>query len=296
MIGVVKRTWRSFGEHDLSDGAASLTYYAVLSIFPALIVLMGVVGQLSSGAVHSLVGELDVATPGPARDIALNSIRSVQAGGGAGLALVIGLAGALWAASGYVGAFVRAHAQIHGLDDERPMWRGIVWRLLMTAALLIVVATGALAVVLTGPLARSAGDVIGVGSTAVQVWDIAKWPVLVGLGVVVVSLLYRTASAVPGSPPARWITPGAVVAVVLWVVASALFSVYVATFGSYNKTYGALAGVIVLLVWLWITNLILLLGAELNAQLARPADGSATPAATSREPRPALAAGGSADR
>ena len=294
MIGVLERTWRSFPQHDLSDWAASLTYYAVLSIFPALIVLMAVVGQLSRGAADSLIGQLNVATPGPARDIALNSIHSVQTGGGAGLALVVGVAGALWTASGYVGAFIRAHARIHGLDDDRAAWRGIVRRLLMTAALLVVVAAGALAVVLTGPLARSAGNVVGVGSTAVQVWDIAKWPVLAGLGVVVVSLLYRAAAEVPGSPPARWITPGAAVAVVLWVVASALFSLYVATFGSYNTTYGTLAGVIVFLIWLWLTNLILLLGAELNAQLAQSSEG--TPEAAASDPRPPVAVGSSGDR
>jgi len=134
--------------------------------------------------------------------------------------------------------------------------------------MLILLTASALAVVLTGPLARTVGNVVGLGSTAVQVWDIAKWPVLILIMAVMIALLYYATPNVKHTK-FQWVSPGSLVAVLLWIVASALFAFYVANFGSYNKTYGTLGGVIVFLTWLWITNVIILFGAELNAEIER---------------------------
>jgi membrane protein len=273
MTGLARRTWTGFREHDLRDRAAALTFYAVLSVFPALLVLVSIVGRLPGDAVQSLIDQVTVAAPGPAREIALDSIRGVASGGGAaGLVLVAGLAGAWWSASGYVGAFLRAAAVIRDVPDDRPAWRSVTRRLAVTLVVLLAVAAGAVAIVLTGPVAREAGDLVGVGTAAVQVWDLAKLPVLLALAAAVIGLLYRAAAdGAGGGAAVRWITPGAVVAVLTWLGASALFALYVSRFGSYNATYGVLGGFVVFLLWLWISNIALLVGAELDARLADPA-------------------------
>ena len=286
MTGLARRTWTGFREHDLRDRAAALSFYAVLSIFPALLVLVSVVGRLQGDAIQALVDQLTVAAPGPAREIALDGIRSVASGGGtAGLVFVAGLAGAWWSASGYVGAFLRAAAVIRGVPDDRPAWRSVVHRLAVTLAALLAVAAGAVAVVLTGPVAREAGDLVGVGATAVGAWDVAKVPALLALAVALIALLYRAAADGPGAGAAvRWITPGAAVAVLAWLAASALFALYVKRFGSYNATYGTLGGFVVFLLWLWISNIAVLVGAELDARIA---DSAAPAGAAGEAPRSA---------
>jgi membrane protein len=268
-LGVLKRTLREFSDDNLSDWAAALTYYAVLSIFPALLVLvslLGLAGQSTTQAVVDNVGQL---APGPATEIVRNAVENLQRSqGAAGLLFILGLAGAIWSASGYVGAFMRAANAIWDVEEGRPVWKTIPLRVAVTVVTLVLVTVSALAVVLTGPLAKTVGDIVGLGDTAVQVWDIAKWPVLVLIVSLMFALLYYATPNVK-HPKFQWVSPGGLLAVLLWIVASALFAFYVANFASYNKTYGSLGGVIVFLVWLWITNMVILLGAEFNAELER---------------------------
>ena len=265
--GTLKRTVREFKEDNLTDWAAALTYYAVLSIFPALLALVSIVGLIGNSATQPLLSNLDAIAPGPAKNILSSSLHGLSTGSST-LAFILGLVLAIWSASGYIGAFMDAANAVWDAPEGRPIWKRVPLRLAVTVVLLILLAASALAVVLTGPLAKSVGDIIGLGSTFVTVWDIAKWPVLVLVVSFMISLLYRAGPNVkqPGFP---WITPGGLLAVVLWIIASALFAFYVANFASYNKTYGSLGGIIVFLVWLWITNLIILLGAEFNAELER---------------------------
>ena len=266
---VLKRTWREFREDDLTDWAAALTYYGVLSIFPALIALVSILGLVGPSATQPLVDNLGVVAPGPAKDIFTSAITNLQRGQGtAGVVFVIGLATAIWSASGYVSAFMRAANAVYDIPEGRPIWKTLPVRVGVTLALLVMLAASALAVVLTGGLADQVGRLLGIGDTAVQIWNIAKWPVLVLLVSLMFAMLYWAAPNVK-QPGFRWLTPGSLVAVVLWIAVSALFALYVSQFGSYNKTYGALAGIVVFLVWLWISNLALLLGAELNAELER---------------------------
>jgi len=267
--GVARRVWREARADGLTDWAAALTYYGVLSIFPALLALVSVLGIVGASATQPLVDNLTSVAPGPAKDIVTSSLKGLQnSGGTAGAIFVIGLLGALWSASGYVSAFMRASNAVYDVEEGRPLWKTLPIRLAVTVVTLVLLAISAVAVAVTGPLARQIGDLVGVGSTAVTAWDIAKWPVLVLVVAFLFSILYWASPNVQ-HPRMRWVTPGGLIAVVLWLAASGLFALYVANFGSYNKTYGALGGVIVFLVWLWLSNLVLLLGAEINAELER---------------------------
>jgi membrane protein len=265
---VLKRTVIRFRDDELTDSAAALTYYAVLSIFPALIALVSILGLVGDAAIDPLKENIEALAPGPAQDILLGAIEQISSSRTAGFALVLGLAGAVWTASGYVGAFGRAANAAYEVEEGRPFWKLRPIQIAITIGMILLLAICAIAVVLTGPLARELGDVIGVGETAVTVWGIAKWPVIALVVITMISVLYWTAPNVR-QPGFRWITPGSVVAVVLWVAASALFAFYVANFSAYNATYGSLAAVIVFLIWLWITNLAILFGAEMNAELER---------------------------
>ena len=267
--GTLKRTVREFQEDNLTDWAAALTYYGVLAIFPALLALVSILGLLGSGATQPLIDNLGKVAPGPAKEIFTGAIENLQKSqGAAGVLFVVGLAVALWSASNYIGAFMRASNAIYEVEEGRPFLKLRPVQLLITLVMLLLIAISALAVVLTGPLAEQLGKVLGVGDTAVTVWDIAKWPVLVLIVSLMFSILYWAAPNVR-QPGFRWLTPGGLIAVLLWIVASAAFAFYVANFGSYNKTYGSLGGVVVFLVWLWISNIVVLLGAELNAELER---------------------------
>jgi membrane protein len=266
---VLKRTVREFKEDNLTDWAAALTYYGILAIFPALIVLVSVLGLIGSSATQPLIDNLGKVAPGPAEEIATSAIKNLQGSqGAAGVIFIIGLAGALWSASGYVAAFMRASNSIYDIDEGRPVWKTLPTRVVLTLVLLMLLAVSAVAVTLTGGLAKEVGGVLGLSDTAITVWNIAKWPVLLMVVSFMFGLLYWAAPNVK-HPKFRWVTPGGVLAVIGWVIASLAFALYVANFGSYNKTYGALAGPIVFLVWLWISNIMVLLGAELNAELQR---------------------------
>ncbi|MFD0905749.1 YihY/virulence factor BrkB family protein [Actinomadura sediminis] len=265
--GAVKRTAGEFKDDNLQDYAAALTYYAVLSIFPGLLVVVSLVGLAGRSATDDLISEIGGTAPGPVQNLLISAIRQLQGGGGAGIVAVLGLVGAVWSASGYVGAFIRASNVVYDVPEGRPFWKLVPLRVGVTVLSLLVMAVSAVAVVVSGPLAREAGDMLGLGSAAVTAWQIAKWPVLLVVISLLFSLLYWAAPNVRRR--FRWVTPGGVVAVLLWLAASGLFALYVAGFSNYNKTYGSLAGVIVFLVWLWISNLAILLGAELNAELER---------------------------
>ena len=267
---VARRTVREFSSDQCTDLAAALTYYAVLALFPAAIALtslLGLVGQGTSAVdevltiVKGLGGSSIVETVGPT----LEDLAQSQA---AGLGFVLGLAGALWSASGYVGAFGRAMNRVYEIDEGRPVWKLRPQMLLLTVVLVALAAVVLLALVLTGPVAEEVGDAIGLTSTVVLVWQIAKWPVLLAVVVVIVALLYYATPNVK-QPKFRWVSVGAALAIVVWILLSVAFGFYVASFSSYDKTYGALGGVIVFLLWLWLTNLALLFGAELDSELER---------------------------
>lgn len=279
--GVFRRTTREFKADNLTDLAAALTYYGILAIFPAVIALISIVGLVGHSATHTLITNLDKLAPGTARKIFTSAIQGLdKSRGAAGVLFIVGILGALWSASGYVAAFMRASNQIYGIQEGRPFWMTIPVRLAVTVAMVFLLVISAVAVVITGGLAGRVGQLIGVGGSAVQIWDIAKWPVLLLVVSFMFSILYYASPNVK-HPGFRWLSPGGVLAVAVWVIASGLFALYVANFASYNKTYGTLAGVIIFLVWLWISNVAILLGAEFNAELARarvieaghPADG-----------------------
>jgi membrane protein len=232
----------------------------------ALVSVLGLVGESTT---ETLIENVEEAAPGPAREIAVSAIESLQQSqGAAGVLFVLGLAAALWSASGYVAAFMRASNSIYDVGEGRPIYKTLPVRFGTTVVLVILLAFTAIGVAVTGPLAQEVGDLVGLGSTAVTAWDVAKWPVLFLVVSFMFAFLYWAAPNAK-QPGFRWISPGGLVGVAIWIVASAAFAFYVASFGSYNKTYGSLGGVIAFLVWLWISNIAILIGAELNAELER---------------------------
>jgi membrane protein len=267
---VLRKTWREFSKDQCTDIAAALTYYAVLALFPASIALMSLVGLVGQGdeSARTVLQVLRDLGAGSVADTLEPTLLQLSATPAAGTALVLGLAGALWSASGYVGSFGRAMNRMHEITEGRPFWKLRPWMLLVTLVEVVLAAAVLLGLVLTGPAAQVVGDLVGLGDTAVLVWSIAKWPVMLAAVVLMVAILYY---AVPNvqQPRFRWISVGASLAILMWVVASAAFGLYVSQFSSYDKTYGSLAGVIVFLLWLWLTNLALLFGAELDSELER---------------------------
>lgn len=271
MLATLKRTFTETSQDNLTDWAAALTYYGVLAMFPALIALVSIVGLFGDpqSTTRTLTEVVNNLSPGTAGDTLRGPIESVTSNrAGSGVGLILGLAAALWSASGYVGAFMRAANVIYETPEGRPVWKLRPLQLVVTLIGVVLTALVLVSLVATGPVVNAIAGPLGLGSTAVTVWNIAKWPVLIIVVLGMISVLYYAA------PNVRlrkfgWVTPGSVFALVVWAVASALFAFYVANFGSYNKTYGALAGVIVFLVWLWLTNLALLLGMQLNAERER---------------------------
>jgi membrane protein len=266
---VLRRTVREFKEDNLTDWAAALTYYGILSIFPALLALVSLLGLIGQSATQPLIDHVGAVAPGAAKQIFTSAIQNLQRSqGAAGVLFFVGLGAAIWSASAYVAAFMRASNAIYDIPEGRPFWMTAPVRVAVTFVMLVLLAISALAVVITGGLAGQVGKLLGIGGTAVQIWDIAKWPVLLLVVSFMFSILYWASPNVK-HPGFRWLSPGGLLAVLVWVIASGLFALYVSGFSSYNKTYGALAGVIIFLVWLWISNVAILLGAELNAELAR---------------------------
>ncbi|MYW03431.1 YhjD/YihY/BrkB family envelope integrity protein [Streptomyces sp. SID3343] len=262
------RTLREFKEDDLNIWAAALTYQSVLSIFPALLVVVSLVGLVGRSATDALTENVQSVAPAETHEIVLNAIANLEhSRSAAGPLALAGLGLALWSASGYVAAFMRACNTIYDVPEGRPLWKTVPTRIAVTIVTLLLLSVCAIAVVFTGSLAKQAGHALGVGEAGVLLWDYAKWPVLIVVVNFLFALLYWAApNAKQGF---KWITPGGVLAVVLWAAFSAAFAYYVANFGTYNKTYGTLAAVIVFLVWLWLTNMAILLGAEYNAEIER---------------------------
>lgn len=270
LMYAMRKAIREFQDDECTDLAAALTYYAVLSVFPALVVMVSLLGVFGQGR-RTVEALLDIAAgvaPASALDTLRPTVQQLVDSPTAGFALVTGIVGALWSASGYVGAFGRAMNRIYEIDEGRPMWKLRPVQLLLTLVGLVLAAAVVFMLAISGPVAQAVGDVIGLGDAAVAVWNVARWPLILLFVVLVVAILYYVTPNVE-QPKFRWISGGAALAIVVWLLASLVFGVYVANFGSYNKTYGALAGAIVFLLWLWITNLALLLGAEVDAELER---------------------------
>jgi membrane protein len=268
MIEVLKRTIREFQEDNLTDWAAALTYYAVLAIFPALIFLVSILGLVGPGATQPLIDNLTAVAPTQAKDIVSSALKNVQhSGGTAGVAFVIGLVLALWSASGYIGAFMRASNAIYEVREGRPFWKLRPLQVGITFVMVMLLVISALAVIVSGPITKSLGQLVGIGDRGQQIYSILKWPLLALVASLMFSILYWAAPNVR-QPGFRWITPGGALAVVILVLASAAFALYTKHFPN-NKTYGAFGGVIFFLTWLWISNIAVLLGQELNAELER---------------------------
>ncbi len=267
----LKRTATEFQEDNLSDWAAALTYYGLLALFPALIAMVSLIGLVgdpksTTSTLTEIITEIGPQSAAETFSGPIESIASSRST--AGFAFVAGLAVALWSASGYVGAFMRASNVIYETPEGRPFWKLRPLQLGVTLVMVILMAILALALVMTGPVVEAVAGPIGLGETAVSIWNIAKWPAMVAIFLLMVAVLYYA------SPNAklrgfRWVTPGGVVAIVIWAVASAAFAFYVANFGSYDKTYGTLGGLISLLIWFWISNLAILFGHQLNAERER---------------------------
>jgi membrane protein len=266
---ILRRSAKQFKHDDLTDRAAALTYYGLLAIFPGMLVLVSILGLVGTTTTQKLLDNIQSVAPGGASDFLRSVIEQVQGkSGAASAAAIIGLVLGLWSASNYVASFMRASNAIYGTAEGRPIWKAATVRLVVTFVLLVLLVGSAIIVVVTGPIASQIGQAFGVGDSLVRIWDIAKWPVLLIIVSLMLSLLYKASPNVK-QPGFRWITSGGAIAVVLWLIASGLFATYVAFFGSYNKTYGSLATLIIFLVWLWLTNIAILLGAEFNAETQR---------------------------
>jgi membrane protein len=267
----LKRTVSEFREDGMTDWAASLTYYGLLSLFPALLALVSVVGFVGDPVTTTRKLTDIVASVGPstAADTFSGPIESLTENrSAAGIMFFVGLGVALWSASGYIGAFMRASNVIYETPEGRPFWKLRPLQILVTLVMVVLLALLALALVLTGPVVDQVAGPLGVSDAATTVWDIAKWPVMLLVVILMLAVLFHASPNVK-LPGFKWVTAGALVAVVVWLIASAAFALYVANFASYDKTYGSLGGVVVLLIWLWLTNIALLFGMELNAERER---------------------------
>jgi membrane protein len=266
-FATLKRTVKEFSEDNMTDWAASLTYYGVLALFPALLAMLSIVGLVANP--KTISDAITAVVPGAAAHTIAPVVNQIAGrAGAAGFALVLGIVLAIWSASGYVGAFTRAANVVYETPEGRKIWKLKPLQLLVTLIGIIFAAVIVGAVALSGPVAKALGGAIGLGDTALTVWNIAKWPVIVVLVALMIAVLYYSTPNVR-LRGFKWISPGAGVALLIWAVASALFAFYVANFGSYNKTYGALAGVIIFLVWFWLTNVALLFGIELDSEIER---------------------------
>lgn len=264
-----KRTVKEFNEDNLLDWAAALTYYSVMSLFPGLLLVVSLLGLFGQSTIDTAIHDLGSAAPDEVRDFLLTATHNLHdSQDTAGVLALVGFAGGLWSASRYIGAFMRASNAVYDVPEGRPIWKTLSIRVGVTVVVAILLTLSILIVVLTGSVAEYVGGLLGAGSTALTLWNILKWPVLVIIISQILALLYW---ATPNAKQAgvRWVSPGGILAAVMWFVASFGFSFFVANFASYNKTYGSLGGVVIFLVWLWISNIAVLLGAEFDAELHR---------------------------
>lgn len=276
----LKSAGKTFKDRNLSAWAAALTYFSILSIFPAMIAVISLLGVIGESAIQPIIDQVESAAPGPGRDLLVQSLDSIAANRGASITgLVIGVLLAVWSASGYVSGFMDVGNTIYATQEERPLWKKYTVRYLLTATLLFLLAICGMGLVFTGDLAQEVGDIIGMGSQAVELWSALKYPILLVAVSLMLALLYWFAPDVK-HPSFLTILPGSALAILIWIAASLLFGVYVNEFASYNKTYGALGGIVMFLVWLWITNIAVLFGAALNAQVEARRGGAAVPEET----------------
>lgn len=270
-LATLRRTFGELVEDNLTDWAAALTYYSLLSLFPALIALVSLLGLFGDprSTTASLTEIITSLGPRSAAETFSGPVESITADrGAAGLALGLGLAAALWSASGYVGAFMRASNVIYETREGRPFWKLAPLQIAVTLAMVLMMALLAVGLVATGPVLDAVARPIGLSATAVTIWSIVKWPLMIAVFLAMVEVLYYASPNVK-LRGFRWVSAGSVVAIAAWAIASALFAFYVANFGSYDKTYGTLGGLIALLVWFWISNLAILFGHQLNAERER---------------------------
>ena len=264
----LRRTVQQFFEDHLLQWAAALAFYSVLSLFPGMLAVASVLGLLGTSAIGPLIEHVGSIAPSAGRDIALDALRAIKDNERSGATFLLGLAIAVWSSSAYVGAFIPAANLVWEVDEARPLPRKIALRVALTLVLMLLITVIALGVVLTGPIVAQVGSALGVGDAALQTWAIAKWPVLALCLMALLSVLYWAAPNVR-HPGWRWVLPGSVCAVALWGVSSAGFTFYVSRVASFNALYGAIGGLLVFLLWLWLTNIAILLGAELIAELER---------------------------
>ena len=291
LLPVLRRSSAEFRMNNLTTLAAALTYYGVMAAVPGLILLFIALGYAGTNVTHSVSVQVIKVAPGSSGHFVQSLIAQAQQHKtGSGVTAIVGVMIAFWSASGYVNSFRQASNIIYGIREGRPLWKTIPLRLALTAVSLLVLVLGAVIVVVSGSIADAVGNAIGAGHTAVVAWDIVKWPVLVVLVSVLLALLFWA------SPNAKlghikWISLGGVIATLLWILASGLFAAYVTNFSSYDKTYGALAGIVIFLLWMWLTNLSLLFGAQVNAEvehtraIARGLPGDVRPFAAPRDIR-----------
>ncbi|AZS45656.1 MULTISPECIES: YihY/virulence factor BrkB family protein [Microbacterium] len=267
---VLRKTIREFSSDQCTDIAASLTYYAVLSLFPGLIAIFSLLGVFGQGkaASDAVLGIIEQVAPGDTVDTIRGPIEQIAESPGAGFALVTGILLAIWSASGYVGAFSRAMNRIYEIEEGRPFWKLKPAQLLVTVITIVLLVIAAIILVVSGSVTKAIGDALGIGDVPQTIWSIAKWPLLIFIVVLVVAILYY---ATPNAkqPKFRWISMGALLAIIVLAFATAAFGFYVGNFSNYDRTYGSLAGIIIFLLWLWIANLALLFGAEFDAELER---------------------------
>jgi len=266
---ILKRTMRSFTTDQCTDLAAGLTYFAVLSLFPALLALvsiLGLVGQSQAG-IDALFGMVNQLAPGMT-DVLKGPIENLASSPATGWALAIGIVGAVWSASGYVGGFGRALNRVYGVPEGRSALVLRPVQLGVTLLSLVLISLLAILLVVSGPVASFLGGLIGLGDVALIAWNIIRWPIVIIVVVLLVAVLYASTPNIK-HPRMRWLTPGSIAAIVVLGIASALFAFYVGNFGNYDRTYGALAGIIVFLLWIWIANVALMLGAELDSEVER---------------------------
>jgi membrane protein len=269
LFAALRRTFKQYSQDNISDWSAALTYYGVLSIFPGLLVIVSLLGMLSKDGQKTVQSAVHQLAPNPQLQNLVDTVlNQVKDPGKAGVAAIVGIVLAFWSASGYTAAFMRASNAVYDVPEGRPFWKTVPIRIGVTAVVGLMLVVSAAIVIFTGNLAKIVGDKIGLGSAAILTWDIAKWPVLLILVSLMFAILYW-ASPNAKTGGFRWVSPGGIFAVVLWLLASAGFAIYLANFANYNKTYGTVGGVIAFLVWMWITNIAILLGAELDAELER---------------------------
>ncbi|WP_144709925.1 YihY/virulence factor BrkB family protein [Curtobacterium pusillum] len=269
IVYTLKKTLREFSADQCTDLAASLTYYSVLALFPGLLAvvsILGLVGQADT-TIKTLLDIIGNIGSDKVVDLIRGPVENLVRSPAAPVTFIVGIVGAIWSASGYVGAFGRAMNRIYNVREGRPIWKLRPTMLGVTLATVILLVLGLL-VLVSGPLARSFGDVIGLGDVAVTVLSIVQWPILLVIAIVVVAVLYYWSPNVK-QPKFTWVSGGSILALLIWIIASVGFGFYVGNFSNYNATYGSLGGVIVFLLWIWITNNALLFGAEFDAEIER---------------------------